>query len=81
MHKRIHRFRRRGFRVVLIVCLSICFALVAETAVAPARHDPLVVHGIGIALTVITGYFLIRSFCMATIDIQPDKVVVRDLLR
>lgn len=68
-------------RVVFIMCWAVMAAFGIATILVPPRHDPAIVRGIGIVMTVVPGFFLVRSFRAATIDIYPDTVVVRGLVR
>ena len=79
--KRIQRYGRHGVRAFFIACWAILTIFGLANALAPARHDPAIVHGIGIAMTILCGFFLMRSLRLATIDIYPDVVVVNGIVQ
>jgi len=82
-NKRVYHFIRPGMavRVVFIMCWAVIAAFGIATILVPPRHDPAIVRGIGIVMAVVPSFILIRSFRAATIDIYPDAVVVRGLVR
>ena|SRR5579864_2286318 len=75
-----HNRAGMGIRLAFILCWAIILAYGIATILVPPRHDPVIVRGIGVLMALVSGFFLVRSFRAATIDVYLDKIVVRRLV-
>jgi hypothetical protein len=77
--QRRQRFSRPFLRLFFIAISALFVALTVGSAVPPARD--VIVHGMGVALLLVSCFFLFRSVRMATIDVRADSVVVGEFAR
>jgi hypothetical protein len=79
--QRRQRFSRPFLRLFFIAISALFVALAIGSAVAPARDHPAIVHGMGVALLLVSCFFLFRSSRVATIDVGAHSVVVGEFAR
>lgn len=75
-------FQRYGVltRAVFAACSAALLGVAVALILVPVRQDALAVHGLGAVVALPTGFLLLRSLRLGTIDVSPDAVVVRGLL-
>jgi hypothetical protein len=68
-------------RFVYMFCGAVVVVLGVAMVLAPVSNNAVVAHAVGFAMAIFAGWFLLRLFRWATIDLYEDSVVIRGIFR